>query len=379
MSKNSLSTVIDKITKVQVYLNSMFVEREDIIEGMLAALGAKQHVLFIGPPGTAKSALVSTLASCINARYFQICLTKFTVPEEVFGPLDIRALENGKFERLTESYLPTADIAFIDEVFKANSAILNSLLTVMNERYYKNGAQVVNCPLISLYGASNEVPTGEQETELSAFADRFLLKYEVKYIAEDGSFAKMLLNSIDNSEKPSIDLSEITVYNQLVNKVQMKQLAIDAIVTLRRALLNAGIVVSDRRWKQSIDVLKAKALLSGAGEVVPERDFDILTHVLAGPEQKRSVSAVIRKTVDPIGEKIIEIVETAEAVYKEAMNSGETALGIEANKKLKTMIAELNTIANQGTAGIKAKAENAIQKIQKYNQEVIKKCLGLNI
>lgn len=370
---------LDKIAKVQEYLNSNFVEREDIIEGMLTALGARQHVLFIGAPGTAKSALVSALASCINVRYFQICLTKFTVPEEVFGPVDIRALEGGRFERLTESYLPSAEIAFIDEVFKANSAILNSLLTVMNERYYKNGTQVIKCPLISLYGASNEVPTGDSETELAAFADRFLLRYEIRYIAEDGNFAKMLLNEPEDTEKPSLNIKDVELFNKMTESVKVNGVAVDAIITLRRALLNAGITVSDRRWKQSISVLKAKALLSGADEIVPERDFDILTYVLAMPDQRRTVASIIRKTVDPIGEKIMEILEEAQAVYKNAINSGETAVGIETNKKLKMMIAELKTIKDQGTAGTKAKAENAINKIEKYNQEVIKKCLGLNI
>src|SRR6185437_5136606 len=150
-----------------------FLDKQEVIRLLLVSVAAGEHAVLVGPPGTAKSALVRTFAKLLDARYFEYLLTRFTEPNEIFGPVDITAFREGRYERRTEGMLPDAEVVFLDEVFKSNSAILNALLTLLNERRYTSGGQVIKCPLLSAFGASNEVPTDET---LTAIYDRFILR-----------------------------------------------------------------------------------------------------------------------------------------------------------------------------------------------------------
>src|SRR5512136_326009 len=158
-------------------LESGLVERRPTVRLALLAALAGEHTLLVGPPGTAKSQLARRVhLAFAEGRYFERLLTRFTVPEELFGPLSIRALEEDRYERQTAGFLPRASIAFIDEVFKANSAILNALLTLLNEREFDNGPRRESCPLVSVVGATNEIPEDEVG---EAFFDRFLVRVPV--------------------------------------------------------------------------------------------------------------------------------------------------------------------------------------------------------
>src|SRR5689334_19979526 len=130
-------------------LNKTFLDKQEIIRLMMVSCIAGEHMILVGPPGTAKSALVRMLSRLIDARYFEYLLTRFTEPNEIFGPVDIKAFREGTYTRRTERMLPEAEIVFLDEVFRSNSAILNSLLTILNERKFSNGPKLMSVPLLS--------------------------------------------------------------------------------------------------------------------------------------------------------------------------------------------------------------------------------------
>src|SRR5450432_3184330 len=154
-------------------LDARFLDKSEIVRMLLVTLVAGEHMLIVGPPGTAKSALVRHLARLVDARYFEYLLTRFSEPNEIFGPVDIKAFREGTFGRRVEAMLPDAEIVFLDEIFKSNSAILNALLSILNERRFFTGSATIKVPLCSLYGATNEVPNDDA---LGAIFDRFLVR-----------------------------------------------------------------------------------------------------------------------------------------------------------------------------------------------------------
>src|SRR5579871_3233577 len=193
MTDFSAAPALAKLSAIRDELNHLFLERAELIDGALCALLSASHILVIGPPGTAKSMLADELCRRIDgANYFQWLLTRFSTPEELFGAVSLKSLEQDDYRRVTDHKLPEAHIAFLDEIFKANSSILNALLTLVNERIYHNGRARVTVPLITMFGASNELP---DEEELTALFDRFMLRFMVDYISEEFRFLKMLEGS----------------------------------------------------------------------------------------------------------------------------------------------------------------------------------------
>ncbi len=157
------------------------VEREALVDLILLSAVAGEHMLVIGPPGTAKSAAVRRVAQVLDGRYFEYLLGRFTEPSELFGPIDIRKLKEGLVETATEGMLPEAEIVFLDEVFLGSTAVLNTLLGVLNERRFRRGHTVVSCPLKICVGAANHLPDDES---LAAFGDRFLVRYFVESVPD---------------------------------------------------------------------------------------------------------------------------------------------------------------------------------------------------
>ena len=241
-------TIQEKLKKLRDELKQMFLERDDLIDGALAALLSAHHLLIIGPPGTAKSMLADELCRRIDgANYFQWLLTRFTTPEEIFGAVSLKALEQDDYRRVTSRKLPEAHIAFLDEIFKANSSILNSILTLINERLFHNGKEIVKVPLLTLFGASNELP---EEEELTALYDRFLVRFVVGYIVEDFRFLRML-ESQAQPERTTLSFAELTELQAQVRQVAIPPYVFRGIADIRRELNKKNIQASDRRYRQS--------------------------------------------------------------------------------------------------------------------------------
>jgi MoxR-like ATPase len=301
--------VAAKVREVGRALDERYLDKNELVRLLLVTLVAGEHMLIVGPPGTAKSALVRHLARLIDARYFEYLLTRFSEPNEIFGPIDIKAFREGTYVRRVEAMLPDADIVFLDEIFKSNSAILNSLLSILNERRFFTGSASIRVPLSSLYGATNEVPNDDA---LSAVFDRFLvrassenldsfhfhglvergLRAEIESLAEEGAIAG------DSGTRPLVTLNEIRLLKTcLARQLQFPEEFLARYKGLVFQIRSEGVTLSDRRVVKLLKLFAASALVDGR-PTVDDGDFFVLRHVWNSVDQIAIVDDIVNPVIE---------------------------------------------------------------------------------
>jgi MoxR-like ATPase len=317
-------------------------------------------------------------------RNFAYLMTRFTTPEELFGPVSISGLKCDEYKRITAGKLVEAELVFLDEIFKASSAILNALLKIANERVFYNGCQEMQVPLISLFGASNEMPQGN---ELEALWDRFLLRFRVGYVTDTGfvrfiraAAAKHNGHSSNGSQPMTLPQSELADLQQAAAQVAIPNAAIDLIEQLRRDLTSKGIIISDRRWGQALGVLQAHALAEGR-DAVTEDDLVFLKHVLwQSPEQQTEIGKALARIGNPLNSKAVDYEDQAASVHRECMDAQQAAQSeeqkmqsaIEANTKLKQIGARLQELREQAAEQGRNtnRIDKVIEAVAKMKQEI---------
>lgn len=285
-------------------LSTHFLDKQEIIRLLVISAIAGEHMVLVGPPGTAKSAIIRMFAQLVDARYFEYLLTRFSEPNELFGPVDIAEFRAGRYTRRTENMLPEAEIVFLDEIFKSNSAILNSLLTIINERRFSNGPELREVPLISLFGASNEVPSDDN---LSAMFDRFLLRVQSDNL-DSYHFHELLGRGVANEVRKmtgrEADIKPIISARQLRDiQRRFDQFMVfpDEFMAKYKGLIfqirSEGITVSDRRAVKLLKLFAASAVFDGRTRV-SDGDFFILRHIWNNLDQAELLEEIVNPIVD---------------------------------------------------------------------------------
>ncbi|MFP3171491.1 MAG: AAA family ATPase [Acidilobus sp.] len=358
-------------------LESPFVGRHEESLVITLALMTGEHVVLIGEPGTAKSAIARRSAELLSAKFFKYLLTKFTEPSELFGPLDIKALRQGVYRRITTGKLPEAEIAFLDEIFNANSAVLNSILSIMQERVLYDGYTEIKVPLWTLVGASNRVP---EEPELEALYDRFLFRQNVRPLDEeswdsllDASWKlEMGITQAANKVMSTDDIKEI---NNLMFKVDLSAVK-SKLIRLFMIMNEKELHISDRRKGKILKAIAAHAILEGRLQAtesdlivlkytVPKDidDFDKVNTILV--EELKTKERIMREL-----EEIANNVKNSEKSIKELEAFDPRLLDIYKNLKVaKGKIQSL--VQDVEDEEVRRKAEEVDDMIESLTQEIM--------
>lgn len=327
--------MLERFKQLLGEMNRGIYEKETEISLSLLAALAGESIILLGPPGVAKSMVARQLKTAFrDAQSFEYLMSRFSTPDEIFGPVSIQKLKTSDtYERAMEGYLPTADVVFLDEIWKAGPAIQNTLLTVINEKIFRNGNREMHLPLKLLVAASNELPAKGEGLE--ALWDRFVIRIESRPIKLEKNFRAMLLEShadfsgstgilghadfADNADFSDLKITaeEYAEWAEKICKIGVKEEVLDAISAIRKSLRavnvdeaaeRRNIYVSDRRWKNIVRLLRTSAFMQDREEV-DSCDLLPIYHCLwQEPEERDAIrNIVIRALFSPFADKLVEM------------------------------------------------------------------------
>ena len=287
-----------KLRTILEEIKNIFVGKDEVIDLLGIGLLARENVFLLGPPGTAKSAIVQQLSShVIGGINFDYLLTRFTEPNEIFGPLDIRLLKEGELKTNTDGMLPEASLIFLDEIFNANSAILNSLLLALNEKIFRRGKETKKLPALMFISASNLLPEDEA---LAALLDRFLIRLKVDNVKpdrlEEVLHAGWKLERNEKIERTLISPEEIKGLQHKVKKVDLSAIR-SSYIELIHSLRNTGIEVSDRRAVKMQNLVAASAMLCDRTEAILS-DLWVLKYIWNTEEQIETLQGTVNALIE---------------------------------------------------------------------------------
>jgi len=302
-----LQESINNINSLGKSLNSMFYERQEEIKILLLALCSKENVFFLGKAGVSKSLLIEAVSHSLDSTYFSSLLCKDSKADQLFGPFKISDLKKDQRNRNTNNMLPEAEIVFLDEIFKANSTILNNLLKCTNEKQFYNNGKWNDIPLKSLFGASNELP---QDKSLKALYDRFLFRKEVKSIGRKKNFIDLMKEQPNIEDLPKISFEDFDQVYQASKQIEDCSRVIEAFYNIKNDLK----ITSDRRCVKAYRAMKVSAVLGGRSKVTP-KDLMILQHILW--DEPNEHTEVCAKIAEHVGSRIRDAVALSQKLLLE--------------------------------------------------------------
>jgi MoxR-like ATPase len=273
-----------------------FVGRDEIVDLIVLAVTAGEHLFLHGPPGTAKSALIRQFAAAVRGNYFEYLLTRFSEPNEVFGPIDLARLREGTVATVTTRMLPEGEFVFLDELFNANSAILNNLLTVLNERVYRRGAEVHQLPLLSLFAASNHLPEDEA---LKALFDRFLLRCHVENLKRE-DMPRLLVAGWELEQagplESTVSAADLRALSRQVYRTELGAIA-ERYAEVVGKVRDLGVALSDRRAVKVLKLVASSAIICGRS-AARVSDFWVFRYVWDREEQIAPLAALVAGVIE---------------------------------------------------------------------------------
>lgn len=306
-------------------LNKGLYGKEEAIRLALLSAVAGESIFFLGPPGTAKSMISRRIHQAFvkESKYFEYLMNEFSTPDEIFGTIKLKGLDDGIYEKNTFGYLPQSNIAFLDEIWKSGPAILNTLLTIINEKKFHNGNKVETVPLQALISASNELP--KEKAGLEALYDRFIIRTIVDYVNDEEDFKSLCEGDSEEiviDEKILLDNAEIADWQKDIKAIKINDTIWDVILNVKKELIRKNqeqnrdpkekFQVSDRRWKKIIHLLKTSAFLSGREEV-DLMDCQLLTYCLWGTKkQLDEIKGIVEEVVQQHGIECTTAIEDIE-------------------------------------------------------------------